>query len=193
MARFLLMPFSPRQASRSAQHDAPIRRCIASIPRSRGGDGMSGNDVLEKAKRHRAQLLVDLNRVETFIRDFEAFADGVMPFVAPVAKVRGRPAIIFAEIFKFLSEQNKPVTSHEILDHLIKTGVDVSCAKPLTNITVILWRNRNAVEKTKRGYTLKNCSNSLPAPPPVMQRKAASLASHGDAATPITRHEGIAS
>lgn len=183
MARFLLMPFSPRQASRSAQHDAPIRRCIASIPRSRGGDGMSGNDVLEKAKRHRAQLLVDLNRVETFIRDFEAFADGVMPFVAPVAKVRGRPAIIFAEIFKFLSEQNKPVTSHEILDHLIKTGVDVSCAKPLTNITVILWRNRNAVEKTKRGYTLKNCSNSLPAPPPVMQRKAASLASHGDAAT----------
>lgn len=175
MARFLLMPFSPRQASRSAQHDAPIRRCIASIPRSRGGDGMSGNDVLEKAKRHRAQLLVDLNRVETFIRDFEAFADGVMPFVAPVAKVRGRPAIIFAEIFKFLSEQDKPVTSHEILDHLVKTGVDVSCGKPLTNITVILWRNRNAVEKTKRGYALKNSSVSLPATSPGHAAKAGAV------------------
>lgn len=70
MARFLLMPFSPRQASRSAQHDAPIRRCIASIPRSRGGDGMSETEAAKA-------LCIYLERIERLTEERKAIADDI--------------------------------------------------------------------------------------------------------------------
>jgi hypothetical protein len=105
------------------------------------------NDVLEKAIHRRKWLRAELDRIEQFIGNYQAFARNEAPSKVP-GKSRGQPDQMAIKIKEALAGAGRPLRRAEIVEMIESSGTIIpSRGDKQVYVGTVMWRRPSDFRK----------------------------------------------